>query len=68
MKIAREGNVAWCAGNCTISAEVGDEMLRLEERMSAVLREPADRWLFAHVHFSVPDRGQVVGRSFPARR
>ena len=68
MKMAREGNAAWCAGDCTISAEVGDEMLRLDGRMSAVLRKADDQWLFAHVHFSVPDRGQEVGRSFPERK
>ncbi len=66
-KIAREGNVAWCAGDCTISAEVGDEMLRLDGRMTAVLRKAGDQWLFAHIHFSVPDRGQDVGRSFPEK-
>ncbi len=68
VKMAREGNVAWSAGDCTISAEVGDEMLRLKGRMSAVLRKSGDQWLFAHIHFSVPDRGQEVGESFPEMR
>jgi ketosteroid isomerase-like protein len=68
MRIAREGNVAWCAGGCTISAEVGNEMLRLDGRMTAVLRKAGDKWLFAHIHFSVPDQGQEAGQSFPERR
>lgn len=45
----------WCAGDCTISAEVGDEMLWLGGKMSVVLRESGDQWPFAHMHYSVPD-------------
>ncbi len=67
MTIAGEGNAAWCAGDCTISAEVGGQQLRLDGRMTAVLRKTGGKWLFAHTHFSVPDRGQQTGQSFPKR-
>lgn len=56
--------MAWCAGDCIISAEVSDEMLRLDGRMSAVLRKSGDLWLFAHFHFSILDRGQEMGGRF----
>ena len=65
MTIAAEGNVAWCAGDCTISAKVGGQRMRLDGRMTMVLRRAGDKWLFAHSHFSVPDRGQQAGQSFP---
>jgi ketosteroid isomerase-like protein len=68
MAMAREGNVAWCAGDCTISATVGEKRLRLEGRMTAVLRRSGEEWLFAHTHFSVPDREQEAGQSFPEKR
>ncbi len=67
MTIAGEGNAAWCAGDCTISAEVEGQRLRLGGRMTAVLRRTGGKWLFAHTHFSVPDRGQQAGQSFPKR-
>jgi len=65
MAIGCDGNVAWCGGDCTISATIGGERLRLVGRMTAVLRKPENDWLFAHTHFSVPDRGQAKGQSFP---
>jgi ketosteroid isomerase-like protein len=67
MTIAGEGNAAWCAGDCTISAEVGGKWLRLDGRMTAVLRKAGGKWLFAHTHFSVPDLGQQAGQSFPMK-
>ncbi len=67
MTIAGEGNAAWCAGDCTISAEVGGQRIRLDGRMTAVLRRAEGKWLFAHTHFSVPDLGQQAGQSFPKR-
>jgi ketosteroid isomerase-like protein len=65
MAVARDGNVAWCGGDCSISATIGSERLRLEGRITAVLRKVGNEWLFAHTHFSVPDRGQPNGQSFP---
>jgi ketosteroid isomerase-like protein len=67
MTIASEGNVAWCAGDCAVSAEVGGQSIRLEGRMTMVLRKAGNKWLFAHSHFSVPDRGQQEGQSFPKK-
>jgi len=65
LAMAWDGNVAWCAGDCTISATIGDEQLRLEGRMTAVLRRNGKEWMFAHTHFSMPDREQEAGKSFP---
>jgi ketosteroid isomerase-like protein len=67
MAVAGDGNVAWCAGDCIISATVGGEWMRLQGRMTTVLRKAGGKWLFAHTHFSVPDRGQSEGQSAPAR-
>ena len=67
MTIAGDGNVAWCAGDCIISAEVGGQRISLDGRMTAVLRRAGDKWLFAHTHFSIPDRGQQAGQSFPKK-
>jgi len=68
MAMAWDGNIAWCAGDCTISATVGGERLRLDGRMTAVLRRTGKEWLFAHTHFSVPDREQKASQSFPEKR
>lgn len=65
MAVAGDGNVAWCAGDCIISATVGGERMRLRGRMTVVLRKADGKWLFAHTHFSVPDREQSEGQSFP---
>jgi ketosteroid isomerase-like protein len=65
MAMAQDGNVAWCAGDSTVSAIVGGQQIKLEGRMTAVLRRSGRGWLFAHIHFSVPDRGQAAGQSFP---
>lgn len=63
--ISSEGNVAWYASNCTIAAVVGGQKISLEGRMTAVLKKVGNEWLFVHTHFSVPDRGQDAGKSFP---
>lgn len=65
MAVGYDGSVAWCGGDCAISATVGGERLRLAGRMTAVLRKRGSDWLFAHTHFSIPDRGQAKGQSFP---
>ena len=63
--ISAEGNVAWYASSCTIAAVVGGQKISLEGRMTAVLKKVGNEWLFVHTHFSVPDRGQDAGNSFP---
>jgi ketosteroid isomerase-like protein len=67
MTIFAEGNAAWCAGDCTISANVGGKRVSVDGRMTIVLRRAGDKWLFAHTHFSVPDRMQQEGQSFPEK-
>jgi hypothetical protein len=66
--VDKEGNVAWCAGNCTVSATNGGEMIRLEGRMSVVLKKVGNEWRFVHIHFSLPDTRQEAGRSVPDRK
>ena len=68
ISIAYAGDVAWCAGECVIEAEAGGTRQRLTGRMTAVLRKRGDEWLFAHTHFSLPDRGQENGKSFPEKK
>jgi len=66
--VDKEGNVAWCAGICTVSATNGGEMIHLDGRMSAVLKKVGNEWRFVHMHFSLPDARQEAGRSFPDRK
>jgi ketosteroid isomerase-like protein len=63
--ISAEGNVAWYASDCTIAAVVGGKKISLDGRITAVLKKVGNEWLFVHMHFSVPDRGQEAGKSFP---
>jgi ketosteroid isomerase-like protein len=63
--ISADGNVAWYASGCTIDVVVGGQKISLDGRMTAVLKKVGNEWLFVQMHFSVPDRGQNAGKSFP---
>lgn len=65
--VSAEGNVAWVACECTISASVSGKKYRYEGRMSAVMKKVGERWLIVHTHFAVPDRSQDEGQSFSTR-
>ena len=63
--ISGEGNVAWYAGNCTVEAIVDGQDMRLEGRITAVLKKVGDQWLIAMSHFSMPFGAQEAGQSWP---
>jgi len=63
--ISGKGEVAWYAGKCTIEATVDDQDMRLEGRITAVLKKDGGRWLFAMIHFAMPSGAQEAGQSWP---
>jgi ketosteroid isomerase-like protein len=63
--VSGKGEVAWYAGNCTVVAAVGGQEMRLEGRITAVLKKERDRWLIAMIHFAMPFGAQEAGQSWP---
>jgi ketosteroid isomerase-like protein len=67
VKLSAEGTIAWFMAECTIKASLGGVPQRLAGRMTGVLRGTGHTWVFAQTHFSVPDRNQRAGKSYPRR-
>lgn len=63
--VSGKGEVAWYAGKCTVEATVGGQDVRLDGRITAVLKKDGDRWLFAMIHFGMPFGAQESGQSWP---
>ena len=63
--IQHAGNAAWLSGLMTMYAVVSGKEVLLSGRLSMVLENIGDKWLFAHLHFSLPANQQEVGHSFP---
>jgi ketosteroid isomerase-like protein len=59
------GNVAWVSALMTMYAVVSGKEVLLSGRLTMVLENKEDKWLFAHLHFSLPANQQEVGHSFP---
>ncbi len=64
--VSAAGGVAWVAADATFRVQVGGQELSFPGRMTAVLEQRGDRWLFVQGHFSFPAAGQTEGESFPA--
>ena len=60
------GNVAWTAHDVVFVSQTGKGEVRMEGRMSSVLRKEGGKWLVGHIHFSMPLAGQQEGQSYPA--
>ncbi len=65
LTISAAGKVAWVSGAMTMQALVDGEEVILSGRVSMVLEEKDKRWLFTHLHYSVPAEGQEQGESWP---
>lgn len=63
--IQSEGNVAWLSALMTMYALISGKEVLLSGRLSMVLENKDNKWLFTHLHFSLPANEQEVGHSFP---
>ncbi len=58
-------NASWLSALMTMYATVSGKEVLLSGRLSMVLEKIGDRWLFVHLHFSLPADKQEIGHSFP---
>lgn len=63
--IQSECNVAWLSALMTMYAVISGKEALLSGRLSMVLENKDNKWLFTHLHFSLPANEQEVGHSFP---
>lgn len=63
--VSGKGDVAWYAGSCTVEATVSGQDIRMEGRVTAVLKKEGGQWLIAMCHFAMPFGGQETGQSWP---
>ena len=62
--VSSSGNVAWVSARMAMDVLVENKEITLFGRLSLVLEERDNKWLIAHLHFSVPDE-QEEGKSYP---
>jgi ketosteroid isomerase-like protein len=58
LTISLVGNVAWVSGSMTMEAIVSGVDQILHGRITMVLEDKDNGWLFTHLHYSVPAEGQ----------
>jgi len=58
-------NVSWLSSLMTMYATVSGKEVLLSGRLSMVLEKKENKWLFTHLHFSLPANEQETGHSFP---
>ncbi|MGB9980488.1 nuclear transport factor 2 family protein [Methanobacterium sp.] len=63
--IQSANSAAWLSGLMTMYATVSGKEVLLSGRLSMVLERIGDKWLFTHLHFSLPAGEQEEGHSFP---
>jgi ketosteroid isomerase-like protein len=63
--ISAAGNVSWLSGHMNMGAVVNSQEIFLPGRLSAVLEKRNDKWLFAHLHYSLPAAEQEEGEAWP---
>ncbi len=63
--IQSANNTAWLSALMTMYAKVSGKEVLLSGRLSMVLERIEDKWLFTHLHFSLPAGDQEEGHSFP---
>ena len=54
MTISTSGKVAWVSATMTMYALVNGVDVILPGRVSMVLKQQDNKWLFAHIHYSIP--------------
>ena len=62
--VSSSGNVAWVSARMAMDVNVENNEITIFGRLSMVLEKREDKWLIAHLHFSVPDE-QEEGKSYP---
>jgi len=63
--IQSANGAAWLSGLMTMYAAVSGKEVLLSGRLSMVLERIENKWLFTHLHFSLPAGEQEEGHSFP---
>jgi ketosteroid isomerase-like protein len=63
--ISAAGSVAWLAAEATGRGRVNGQEMSFPLRMTAVLEQRKDKWLFVQMHVSAPAAGQSEGESIP---
>jgi hypothetical protein len=48
-----------------MEAHVNGQEIYLPGRLSAVVEEKNNKWLFAHLHYSLPAMDQEEGKAYP---
>jgi ketosteroid isomerase-like protein len=64
-QISAAGPVAWVAADGQGEGRVGDQKFAFPMRMTAVLEQRGDEWLFVQMHVSTPAPDQEAGDSLP---
>lgn len=63
--ISAAGNVTWLSGHMNMEAIVEGQEIFLPGRLSAVLEKRNNKWLFTHLHYSLPAAEQEEGKAWP---
>ena len=66
-RVSIADSVSWVAGDAIIHAKVSGQVISFPGRFTAVLEQRKGRWFIMQRHFSVPDREQAKGESFPKK-
>lgn len=61
--ISSSGNVAWTSARMAMNVQVEGQEVTMFGRLSLVLEKRDDKWLIAHLHFSMPNE-QEEGKSY----
>ncbi len=64
-RISAAGPVAWVAGEGLGQGKAGGQAFEFPFRMTAVLEQRGDEWLFVQTHLALPAPGQEAGNSVP---
>ena len=63
--IQSSNSTSWLSALMIMCATVSGKEVLLSGRLSMVLEKIEDKWLFRHLHFSLPAGEQEEGHSFP---
>ncbi|MCK9151203.1 nuclear transport factor 2 family protein [Methanobacterium alcaliphilum] len=65
INVSLNGDMAWTATTMTMKASINNKTLTLKGRVSFVFEKIENKWLIAHLHYSLPNDEQGEGKSFP---
>ncbi len=64
LRISAAGDVAWSAGNLTLTTTVDGKEVALRARQTNVYEKQHDGWRVVQLHLSLPAEDQAPGRSW----